>query len=56
MNTGEIKPAIIIAKIEVTHLAVPTVHYDFAFRGIYRAKNFSTDITASNIDEYCAVK
>ena len=53
MSMGKFKPTNASAKIEVTHLAVPTVQYNLAFSGKYKAINFSIDITASSIDEYC---
>ena len=56
MSEGKFKFTNIIAKIPVTHLTVQTVQWDFVFKGKYKAKSFSTNITASSIDEYCAAK
>ena len=51
MSKGKFKPPIVSARIELTYLAVPTVQYDLVFKGKYKAKNFSTDITANSLDE-----
>ena len=56
MSEGKFKLTNASAKIEVTHLAVPTVQYDFAFKGKYKAKSFSMEIITSIMEEYYAAK